>query len=67
MEKEKEKTFSSKKLLSVKDMCEYMSISQSTARRMLSDVRCPYVIRVRGRIYANKDILDKWIDANTGR
>lgn len=59
--------FSEKKLLTVKQMCEYMSIGESTARKMLSEPNCTFVCRIGGRIYANRTMLDKYINANTGR
>ncbi|MGN0106094.1 MAG: helix-turn-helix domain-containing protein [Hominilimicola sp.] len=55
------------KLLSVKEFCKYMGIGQTTARKLLSDPGCPYSFRLGGKIFANKTILDKWIDSRTGR
>ncbi len=54
-------------LLTVKDMCKYMSIGENTARNLLSEPNCPFVFRLKNRIYANKKMLDKWIEQNTGR
>lgn len=54
-------------LLSVKAMCQYMSIGENTARKLLSEPNCPFVFKLGGRIYANKKVLDKWIEQNTGR
>ncbi len=59
--------FEKKKLLTIKEMCEYMSIGKTKARQLLAEPNCPYVFRLGGRIYANKTILDKYIDTNTGR
>ena len=55
------------KLLSVKEFCKYMSIGQTKARELLSAPNCPYRIRIGGKIFANKTVLDKWIDSQTGR
>lgn len=55
------------KLLSVKQFCKYMGIGQTTARKLLSAPDCTYCFRIGGKIFANKTILDKWIDSNTGR
>lgn len=55
------------KLLSVKEFCKYMSIGQTTARQMLAKPNCPYVLRIGGKIFANKTVLDRWIDSQTGR
>ena len=65
--KEDKNNLIGKKLLSVKQMCEYMSIGESTARKLLANPSCPYVCKIEGRIFANKTVLDKWIDSNTGR
>ncbi len=54
------------KLLSISQFCKYMSIGQTTARKLLAEPNCPYRFRVGGKIFANKSILDKWIDSNTG-
>ena len=54
------------KLMTIKEFCKYMSIGDSTARKILSEPNCPYACRIRGRIFINKTILDKWIDNNTG-
>lgn len=60
-------TLIDRKLLSVKEFSSYINVSERTARTMLAEPNCPYVCRIRGRIFANKTILDKWIDNNTGR
>lgn len=55
------------KLLSIKQMCKYMDIGQTTARKLLSEPNCPYRFRIGGKIFANKTVLDKWIDSRTGK
>lgn len=55
-----------KKLLTVKEMCEYMSISETRARALLSEPSCPFIFRLGGRKLVNRTILDKWIDAGSG-
>lgn len=55
------------KLLSVKQFCTYMNIGETTARKLLSAPDCPYRFRIGGKIFANKTILDRWIDSGTGR
>lgn len=59
--------YNNKKLLSVTDLCEYLGMGKTTIRKMLSEQNCPYVCRINGRVFANKTILDKYIDQNTGR
>lgn len=67
MSKEKEFKMIEKKLLSVKELAYYLSIGQTKARELLAKEDCPYVCRIDGRIFANKTILDKVVDENTGR
>lgn len=55
------------KLLSVKQLCKYLNIGERTARKLLGEYDCPYVCRVGGRVFANKTVLDRWLDSNTGR
>lgn len=55
------------KLLSIKQFCRYMDIGQTTARKLLSAPNCPYRLRIGGKIFANKTVLDKWIDSCTGK
>lgn len=54
------------KLLSVNQFCKYINVGQTTARKLLSDPSCPYRLRIGGKIFANKTVLDKWIDSRTG-
>ena len=61
------KNFNGQKLLTVKELCEYLSIGDSTARKILSAPNCSFVFKLGSRYYANKTALDKWIDSNTGR
>lgn len=58
--------FDNKKLLSVKDFCAYMSIGETLGREILKAPNCPYSFRLKGRVFANKTKLDKYIDQNTG-
>lgn len=55
-----------KGLLTVKEMCEYMSIGQHTARNLLNSPYNTFTVRIGNRLYANKKLLDKWIDMNSG-
>lgn len=53
---------SDKGLLTVKEMCTYMSIGQNTARNLLNSPDNSFTVRIGNRLYANKRKLDKWID-----
>lgn len=48
-------------LLTVKEMCEYLSISQTKARELLADPNNNFTVRIGYRLYAHKDKLDKWL------
>lgn len=63
---EKTNTIQSK-LLTVKQLAAYLSVSEKTARRLLHEPNCPYSCRVGKRLYANRNVLDKWIDSRTGK
>lgn len=58
--------FKDKGLLTVKEMCEYMSIGQNTARKLLNQPYNSFTVRIGNRLYANKKKLDSWIDQNSG-
>ena len=60
------KEFENQKLLTTNELCKYLSISYQTARELLFEPNCPFVFKIKSRYYANKTILDKWIDSNTG-
>lgn len=53
-------------LLSVSQMCKYMSIGETTARYLLSEHRHIFAVKIGNRLYANKKRLDQWIDSQTG-
>lgn len=50
-----------KALLSVKEMCNYLGVGESTARNLLNTPRNTFTVRIGGRIFAHKDKLDKWL------
>ena len=54
------------KLLTVKDFCKYINVSERKARTMLTEPNCPYRCKIGGKVLVNKPVLDKWIDSNTG-
>jgi len=61
-----EKILVDKKLLNVKEFCAYLGIGQTKARELLTRTDNPYTVRLGGRLYANKILLDKWIDSISG-
>lgn len=62
----KEDVLENKKLLNVKEFCAYLGIGQTKARELLTKKNNSYAVRIDGRLYANKTLLDKWIDSISG-
>lgn len=58
--------FTSKKLLNVKEMCEYLGLGESTVRKLLNTPKNGFTFRQGNRLYANKALLDRWIDSQSG-
>lgn len=61
-----EKVLVDKKLLNVKEFCAYLGIGQTKAREIMTKTNNPFTVRLDGRLYANKILLDKWIDSISG-
>ena len=51
-----------KALLSVKEMCAYLSIGQTKCRELLSNPAKGFTGRIGNRLYAHKKHLDKWLE-----
>ena len=51
-----------KALLSVKEICDYLGIGQTKCRELLTNPQNGFTVRIGNRLYANKKILDKWLD-----
>ena len=55
-----------KRLLTLKEFCEYLGIGETKARELMTKTNNSYTVRIGGRLYANKILLDKWIDSISG-
>lgn len=55
-----------KAVLSVEDMMAYTGWGENTVRNELNNPRCQFVIRKGNRLYANKKLLDKYLDSISG-
>ena len=53
-----------KKLLSVKETCDYLGIGQTKCRELLRE-EMDLEVQIGNRWYANKEKLNKWIDNKT--
>lgn len=55
-----------KALLNLEEFCSYLGIGQTKAREIMTKTNNPFTVRIGNRLYANKMLLDKWIDMNSG-
>ncbi len=55
-----------KALLSLTEFCEYLGIGTTKARYLMTKTNNPYTVRIGGRLYANKILLDKWLLSQSG-
>ena len=56
-----------KALLNVPEMMEYTGWGENTVRNALNHPRCTYVVRMGNRLYANRKLLDKYLDSISGK
>lgn len=52
---------SEKTIFNVPDLCEYLHISQSSARKLVRTNSIPYY-RVLSKIFFDKNAIDSWIE-----
>lgn len=55
-----------KGLLTVYEMMLYTGWGENAVRKELNHPRCPYVVRKGNRLYANRKLLDKYLDSISG-
>ena len=55
-----------KALLNLKEFCQYLNIGQTKAREILTKQNNSFTVRIGNRLYANKILLDKWINEQSG-
>lgn len=51
-----------KALLTLKEVSNYLSASESTVRRLLKRKDTKFTIRIGNRLYANKKLLDEYLE-----
>lgn len=61
-----EKVLIDKTLLNLNEFCLYMGIGKTKARELLTKTENPYCVRIGNRLYANKVMLDKWLNTVSG-
>lgn len=47
--------------MNLKEVSEYLGIGETKTRELLKSRNCPFSMKIGYRWYANKKILDKWI------
>lgn len=56
-----------KALLNVTEIMAYTGWGENTVRSELNNPRCRYVVRQGNRLYANRKLLDKYLDSISGK
>lgn len=55
-----------KALLNVEEMMAYTGWGENTVRNELNHPRCMFVVRKGNRLYANRKLLEKYLDSISG-
>lgn len=55
-----------KALLNVQEVCEYLGIGKTKARELLLSPESNFTVRIDKRIFAHKELLDKWLLGKVG-
>lgn len=66
MKDSKEVRLNEKALLNVQEMMIYTGWGENTVRNELNHPRCSYVVRKGNRLYANRKLLDKYLESISG-
>lgn len=56
----------SKALLTVPETMMYTGFGESKVRNMLNHPRCSFVVRNGNKLYANRKLLDRYLDSISG-
>lgn len=51
-----------KALLNINEFCEYLGIGKTKGRELLTTPHIGFSIRIGNRLYANRKLLDKWLE-----
>lgn len=55
-----------KALLNLDEFCNYLGIGKTKAREIMTKTNNPYTVRLGNRLYANRILLDKWLNSISG-
>lgn len=50
-----------KKLLSLKEFCEYLGVGETKARELLKQPRNGFSLKIGSKWYVHKERLDRWL------
>lgn len=53
--------FIEKALLNLKEVSEYLGLGETKTRELLKKRNCPFSMKIGYRWYANRKLLDKWL------
>lgn len=67
MTKIQEISLCEKALLTVPEMMAYTGWGENTVRNELNHPKCSYVVRMGKRVYANRKLLEKYLDSISGK
>ena len=59
-----------KKLMTRDEAARYLRIGKTCLSKLIHDRDFPALVRIgngRGRVFINREVLDKWIDERTGK
>ena len=56
----------SKALLNIHEIQLYTGWGENSVRDDINKPNCPYVVKCGNRLYANKELLDKYLKAQAG-
>lgn len=54
-------------LLSVEQTARYLNLGMTKTRQLFKDSKSSFVVKVGGRLFAHKELLDKWIKGQVVR
>ena len=66
MKDSKKVRLNEKALLNVQEMMIYTGWGENTVRSELNHPKCTYVVRKGNRLYANRKLLDKYLESISG-
>lgn len=55
-----------KALMTLKEFCAYLNISDKKGRELLTRTSNTFMFRIGNRLYANKRLVDEWLSRNSG-